>query len=135
MIVLVVPAIDVDVFRVGVHIGDAGIGAAGAIDSQIVSGFSPAHGADRIEGKLPRFLRRDLAGLGFFLVVREDLLGSLDQIEHLGPTFLDDGIAKDHHLSGQRGDEDNGQNRDDHRKTIVDSKMSHDERLRARDGD
>jgi hypothetical protein len=29
-------------------------------------------------------------------------------------------------LSGQRGDEDNGQNRDDHRKTIVDGKMAHD---------
>jgi hypothetical protein len=35
-------------------------------------------------------------------------------------------------LSGQRGDEDNGQNRDDHRKTIVDSEMSHDGRPRGR---
>ena len=100
LIVFVVPAIDIDVFRVGMHIGDAGIGAAGAVDAEIVSGFAPAHGADRIESKLPGFLRRDLAGFGFFLVIRQDLLRGLDQIEHLGPAFLDDGIAKDHHLSG-----------------------------------
>src|SRR6266850_3843744 len=129
LIVLVIPAIDIDVFRVGVHIGNAGIAAAGAVDSQIVGGFAPAHGADRIESKLPCFLRRDLAGFGFFLVIRQDLLRGLDQIEHLGSTFLDDGIAKDHHLSGERSDEDNRQNRDDHRKAIVDSKMSHDESI------
>jgi hypothetical protein len=35
-------------------------------------------------------------------------------------------------LSGQRANEDNGQNRDDQRKTIVDGEMSHDERLRDR---
>jgi hypothetical protein len=67
-------------------------------------------------------------------VIRQDLLRGLDQIEHLGPALLDDGIAKDHHLGGQRGDEDNGQNRDDHRKTVVDGKMSHDGRLRGRSG-
>ena len=100
LIVFVIPAIDIDVFRIGVHIGNAGIGTARAVDSEIVSGFAPAHGADRIECKLPCFLRRHLAGFGFFLVVRQDLLRGLDQIEHLGPTFLDDGIAKDHHLSG-----------------------------------
>ena len=114
------------------HIGDAGIGAAGSVDSEIVSGFAPAHRADRIESKLPCFFRRDFAGFGFFLVIRQNLLRGLDQIEHLGPTFLDDGIAKDHHLSGQRGDEDNGPDCDDHRKTIVDCKMSHDERPRER---
>ncbi len=129
-VVLVVPAIDVDVFRIGVHVGDAGIGAAGAVNAQIVGGFAPAHGADRIEGKLPGLLRRDLAGFGLFIVVRQDLLRGVDQIEHLGPAFLDYRIAKDHHLSGQCGDEDNGQDRDDHRKTIVDGKMSHDGRLR-----
>src|SRR4029079_1706270 len=37
----------------------------------------------------------------------------------------DDGVAKDHHLSGERCDEDNGQNSDDHREAIVDSKMAH----------
>src|SRR3984957_19454139 len=100
LIVFVIPAIDIDVFRVGMHIGNAGIGAAGAVDSEIVSGFAPAHCADRIESNLPCFVRRDLAGFGFFLVIRQDLLRGLDQIEHLGPTFLDDGIAKDHHLSG-----------------------------------
>jgi hypothetical protein len=79
-----------------------------------------------------RFLRRHLAGFGFFLVIRQDLLRGLDQIKHLGPTLLDDGIAKDHHLGAQRSNEDNGQNRDDHRKTVVNGKMSHDERLRGR---
>src|SRR5258706_517649 len=54
----------------------------------------------RIESKLPCFLRRNLAGFGFFLVIRQDLLRGLDQIEHLGPTLFNDGIAKDHHLSG-----------------------------------
>jgi hypothetical protein len=29
-------------------------------------------------------------------------------------------------LGGERGDKDNGQNRDDHGKAIVDGKMSHD---------
>ena len=33
LLVLVVPAIDIDVFRIGMNIGDAGIGAAGSIDS------------------------------------------------------------------------------------------------------
>ena len=129
LIVFVIPAIDIDVFRVGVHIGNAGIGAAGAVDSEVVSGFAPAHCADRIESKLPCFVRRNLAGFGFFLVIRQDLLRGVDQIEHLGPAFLDHGTAKDHHLSGERRDEDDRQNRDDHRKAIVDSKMPHDESI------
>jgi hypothetical protein len=124
--VLVVPAIDIDVFRVGVHIGDPGVGAAGAVDSQIVGGFAPAHGADRVEGKLPGVLRRYLAGLGSFIVIGQDLLGGLDQIEHLGLAFLDDGVAKHHHLRGEHGGEDDGQHRDDHREAVVDGKMSHD---------
>src|SRR5260370_6174088 len=62
LIVLVIPAIDIDVFRVVVHIGNAGICAAGAVDSEIVSGFAPAHCADRVESELPCLLRRDLAG-------------------------------------------------------------------------
>jgi len=33
---------------------------------------------------------------------------------------------------GQRGDEDNGQYRNDHRKTVVDGEMSHDGCLRSR---
>src|SRR5215472_10894641 len=77
VVVLVIPAIDVDVFRVGVHIGNAGVGASGPVDSEIVGGFAPAHGADRIEGKLPCLLRRNLSGFGFFLEIRQDLLRSL----------------------------------------------------------
>ena len=81
-------------------IGHAGIAVAGSVDSEIIGGFSPAHGADRIEGKLPRFFGRDLAGFGFFVVGRQDLLRGLDQIEHLGPALLDDSIAKHHYLRG-----------------------------------
>src|SRR5258705_6918656 len=66
LIVFVIPAIDIDVFRVGVHIGNAGIGAAGAVDSEIVSGFAPAHCADRIESKLPCFVRPKSCRLWLF---------------------------------------------------------------------
>src|SRR5437868_6156558 len=41
-----VPAVDVDVFGIGMHIGDARIRAARAVDADIVRIFAPAHGAD-----------------------------------------------------------------------------------------
>src|SRR4029077_10370700 len=78
IMVPVIPAVDIDVFRVGMHVGYTGIRAAGAIDSEIVAGFAPAHGADRVKSKLPCVHRRNLAGPGLLLVIREDFLCRLD---------------------------------------------------------
>src|SRR6185437_10681597 len=126
VLVLETPAIDVDVFGIGVDIGHARIATAGAVNAEIVVEGAPAHRADGVERQPPGLLRGKFAGLGLVVVIRQDLLGGLDHVEHLGPAFLDDGIAKHHHLSGQRCDKHDGENRDDHRKAVVDRKMSHD---------
>jgi len=125
IMVLVIPAVDIDVFRVGMNVGHTGIRAASAIDSEIVAGFAPAHGADRVKSKLPCVHRRNLAGPGLLLVIREDFLCRLDHVEHLGPTFLNHSLAENHHLSDKRRNEDDGQNRNDQGEPFVDCKMPH----------
>ena len=67
----------------------------------------------------------DLAGPGFFIVARQDLLCRLDEVKHLCPAFLDNGVAEHDHLRGQHDDAHGGQNRNDHRETGVDVEMPH----------
>ena len=124
-LVLEVPAVDVDVFGIGMHVGDTGIGASRAVDADIVRVFAPAHGADRGKGHLTRLVRLDPAGLGLALIVGENLCRGLDEIADRGPPLVQGRIAQHQDLQGGDGKQHDRQRRNDHRKTLIDGEVTH----------
>ncbi len=107
-LVLEIPAVDVDVFGIGMHVGDTGVGASRTVDADIVRVFAPAHGADRGKGHLARSIRLDPAGLGLPLIVGENRR-----------------IAQHQDLQGGDGKQHDRQRRNDHRKTLIDGEVTH----------
>ena len=91
--VLELPAIDVDVFGIGMHVRDAGVSAPRAVHTDIVRVFSPTHGADRSEGHLPRPIRLDLAGLGLSLIVGKNPCRGLYKVAYRGAPLIQNRIA------------------------------------------
>ena len=123
--VLELPAIDVDVFGIGMHVSDAGVSTPRAVHTDIVRVFTPAHGADRSEGHLARAIRLDLASLGLTLIVGENLRRGLYQVAYGGAPFIQNRIAQHQDLQGGDGEENDRQRRNDHGKTLIDSEIAH----------
>ncbi|OIQ72638.1 hypothetical protein GALL_457350 [mine drainage metagenome] len=107
------------------HIGDARIVRAGAVDADVIGVRPPTHGTDRVERKLLGFRGAHFSGLGLFIIIREDLLGGLDDVEHLDLAFLDDGVADDPDLVGHYSNKDGGKNRNDRDEACIYREMSH----------
>ena len=124
-LVLELPAVDVDVFGIGMHVGDAGVDAARAVDADIVRVFAPAHGADRGKGHLARLVRLDPAGPGLALIVGENLCRGLDEITDRGAPLVQNRIAQHQDLQGGDGEQHHRQRRNDHRKTLIDGEVAH----------
>ena len=124
-LVLELPAVDVDVFGIGMHIGDAGIGASRAVDADIVGVFAPAHGTDRGKGHLARLVRLDPAGLGLALIVGQNLDRGLDEIADRGAPLVQHRITQHQDLQGRDGKQHHRQRRNDHRKTLIDGEVTH----------
>ena len=123
--ILEIPAVDVDVFRVGMHIGHTRVGISSAIDADIVGVFAPAHRTNRGERHLTRPIRLDPAGLRLALVEGEDLDRRFDHVADRGSPLVQNRIAQ--HQDLHRGDRKKGnrQHRDDHRQALIDCEMTH----------
>ena len=124
-LVLEVPAVDVDVFGIGMDVGDTRIRAARAVDADIVRVFAPAHGADRGEGHLARFIRLDPAGFGLGLIMGENLRRRLDETAHRGAPLVERRVAQHQDLQGGDSKQHHRQRRNDHRKTLIDGEVAH----------
>ncbi len=124
-LVLELPAVDVDVFGIGMHVGDAGVGAARAVDADVVRIFAPAHRTDRGEGHLARLVRLDPAGLGLALVVGKNLGRGLDKIADRGAPLVQNRVAQHQDLQGGACKEHERQRRNDHRKTLINGEVTH----------
>ena len=124
-LVLELPAVDVDVFGIGMHVGDAGIRASRAVDADIVRVFAPAHGADRGKGHLARLVRLDPAGLGLALIMGQNLDRGLDEIANRGAPLVQGRIAQHQDLQGGDGKQHHRQRRNDHRKSLIDGEVTH----------
>jgi hypothetical protein len=124
-LVLELPAVDVDVFGIGMHVSDTGVGAACAVDTDIVGIFAPAHGADRGKGHLARLVRPNPAGLGLPLIMGENLCRRLDEIADRGAPLVQDRIAQHQDLQGGDGKQHDRQRRNDHCKTLIDGEVTH----------
>src|SRR5260370_6951419 len=97
-------------------VGDASVVFAGAVNAYVVSVLPPAYCTDRVEGELLRIRRPKISGLGLFIIVGKDLLGALNDIEHLNLPLLNNRAANDPHLIGHYGHKDRGKtpnNRDE----------------------
>jgi len=123
--VLELPAVDVDVFGIGMHVSDAGVSAARAVHTDIVRIFTPAHGADRSEGHLTRPIRLDLASLGFSLIVGENPCRGLYEVAYGGAALIQNRITQYQDLQGGGGKKDDRQRRNDHGKALIDGEITH----------
>ena len=124
-LVLEVPAVDVDVFGIGMDVSDTRIRAARPVDADIVRIFAPAHGADRGEGHLARLVRLDPAGLGLAFIVGENFRRGFDEIADRGAPLVERRIAQHQDLQGGDGKQHDRQRRNDHRKTLIDGEVTH----------